>query len=102
MTCDWCGHDHHVTALCAKRPKWSRRGFLALTGAALAGSLLPRLPSGLAVGDDALFWDTLNQMTPEEMLQASLGVFAKTLELLQQANPTIEQAHALALFDRKE
>ena len=35
--CEWCGHTHEQTALCTKRPKWSRRGFLALFGAGLVG-----------------------------------------------------------------
>lgn len=43
MTCDWCGHDHSRAALCAKRPTWGRRGFLALMGAGLAGMALPNL-----------------------------------------------------------
>jgi len=36
--CEWCGHEHAITALCTKRPKWSRRGFLALMGAAAVGA----------------------------------------------------------------
>lgn len=43
-TCDWCGHQHPVTALCSQRPTWGRRGFLALVGAALVGAALPALP----------------------------------------------------------
>lgn len=43
--CEWCGHEHDVTALCTKRPKWSRRGFLALAGAAVVGAVLPSLPT---------------------------------------------------------
>lgn len=41
--CEWCGHDHPVTALCTKRPTWSRRGFLQLAGAAIVGAALPDL-----------------------------------------------------------
>lgn len=37
QTCEWCGHDHLQSALCSKRPTWSRRGFLALLGAAAVG-----------------------------------------------------------------
>lgn len=40
-TCDWCGHAHEIHALCAQRPTWSRRGFLALMGSALAGAMIP-------------------------------------------------------------
>jgi hypothetical protein len=40
-TCDWCGHAHPVAALCARRPTWGRRGFLALVGAGLVGAALP-------------------------------------------------------------
>lgn len=40
LTCDWCGHAHAREALCAARPKWSRRGFLALFGAGIAGAAL--------------------------------------------------------------
>ena len=35
--CEWCGHPHEREALCASRPTWGRRGFLALFGAGLAG-----------------------------------------------------------------
>lgn len=42
--CEWCGHDHPVTALCGKRPRWSRRGFLAMLGVGVAGlALAPSL-----------------------------------------------------------
>ncbi len=34
--CEWCGSDHPVTALCTKRPRWSRRGFIGLFGVGLA------------------------------------------------------------------
>jgi hypothetical protein len=40
MICEWCGHEHERAALCASRPKWSRRGFLALFGAGIAGAAL--------------------------------------------------------------
>jgi hypothetical protein len=43
--CEWCGDEHPVTALCTKRPKWGRRGFLALFGAGVAGLLVaPAVP----------------------------------------------------------
>jgi hypothetical protein len=41
MTCDWCGHGHDRAALCTKRPRWSRRGFLVLTATGLAAMTLP-------------------------------------------------------------
>lgn len=44
MTCEWCGHEHAREALCTKRPTWSRRGFIALFGAGLAGLALPGIP----------------------------------------------------------
>lgn len=37
MICEWCGHEHAREALCSARPKWSRRGFLAMFGAGVAG-----------------------------------------------------------------
>lgn len=43
--CEWCGGTHPREALCTQRPKWSRRGFLALCGIGIAGALLPALPS---------------------------------------------------------
>jgi hypothetical protein len=49
-TCEWCGHPHQVIELCTKRPRWSRRGFLALAGAALVGCALPDMPA-LVSGD---------------------------------------------------
>lgn len=53
--CDWCGHRHDMTALCAKRPTWGRRGFLALFGTGLAGLAIGGLPScqGLAFHKNA-------------------------------------------------
>ena len=48
MTCDWCGHDHDVRAICAQRPASrgvSRRSFIALIGAGVAGLALA--PSAL-------------------------------------------------------
>lgn len=66
MTCDWCGHEHAMTALCAKRPTWGRRGFLAMLGAAAVGAALPALPDpakrfkccaiDVAVGPDLSAW----------------------------------------------
>lgn len=35
--CEWCGHVHDVRELCTRRPRWSRRGFLQLAGAAALG-----------------------------------------------------------------
>lgn len=47
MTCEWCGHEHARDALCSGRPRWSRRGFLAMFGAGVAGlALAPSLPLG--------------------------------------------------------
>ena len=43
-TCEWCGHEHSQVAICSSRPKWSRRGFLALLGAGLAGLAVPTMP----------------------------------------------------------
>jgi hypothetical protein len=37
QACEWCGHEHPRAALCSKRLTWSRRGFLALLGAAAIG-----------------------------------------------------------------
>ena len=49
MTCDWCGHDHDVRAICSQRPASrgvSRRSFIALIGAGVAGlALAPSLPT---------------------------------------------------------
>lgn len=43
--CEWCEHEHARDALCTSRPKWSRRGFLALFGAGVAGlAVAPSLP----------------------------------------------------------
>ena len=48
MTCDWCGHDHDVRAICSQRPASrgvSRRSFIALIGAGVAGlALSPSMP----------------------------------------------------------
>lgn len=44
MTCEWCGHEHAVTALCTKRPTWGRRGFLQLLGMAAVGLAAGGLP----------------------------------------------------------
>lgn len=41
--CEWCGHEHSRDALCTKRPKWSRRGFIAMFGMGVAGLALGRL-----------------------------------------------------------
>lgn len=38
MTCEWCGHEHAIDALCGSRPRWTRRGFLALFGAGVLGA----------------------------------------------------------------
>ena len=43
MTCDWCGHDHDVRAICSQRPASrgvSRRSFIALISAGVAGLAL--------------------------------------------------------------
>lgn len=57
LTCDWCGHAHAREALCAKRPTWGRRGFLALMVAGLAGLALPKVPLASDVMDFA--WPNL-------------------------------------------
>lgn len=50
--CEWCGHDHAKDALCASRPKWSRRGFLALFGAGIAGAVVAaKIPFAEASGN---------------------------------------------------
>lgn len=44
--CEWCGQTHAKDQLCASRPKWSRRGFLALFGAGIAGAVVAaKIPS---------------------------------------------------------
>lgn len=58
MTCEWCGHEHARDALCRSRPKWSRRGFLSLFGAGIAGLVVaPSLP----VSDEYIGVVTMNQ-----------------------------------------
>jgi len=46
MTCKWCGDDHGVEQLCGRGQRaMSRRSFLFLTGAGVAGLVLaPSLP----------------------------------------------------------
>jgi hypothetical protein len=44
MRCDWCGGQHDVRHLCHGRPRWTRRGFLVLTGLGLAGCAAPWVP----------------------------------------------------------
>jgi hypothetical protein len=52
MLCEWCGGEHDQAALCRSRPKFSRRGFLALFGAGIAGVAAAQiLPTGLCVTD---------------------------------------------------
>lgn len=43
--CEWCGHEHDVTALCTKRPRWSRRGFLSLVGLGAVGLAVGGIPT---------------------------------------------------------
>lgn len=38
--CEWCGNEHDKSVLCTSRPKWSRRGFLALFGTGIAGAVV--------------------------------------------------------------
>jgi hypothetical protein len=53
MTCEWCGHEHARDALCTSRPTWSRRGFLALFGAGIAGlAVAPQLAAQPVVDVD--------------------------------------------------
>ena len=43
MTCDWCGHDHDVRAICSERPVSrgiTRRSFVALFSAGVSGLAL--------------------------------------------------------------
>lgn len=44
ITCDWCGHVHTQGALCSKRPGLTRRNFIALFGAGVAGMVIAPLP----------------------------------------------------------
>lgn len=70
MTCEWCGHEHAREALCTSRPKWSRRGFLALMGAAAVGAALdPSLllkPAAPALR--ASHWITLDEGVASRVL----------------------------------
>ena len=50
--CEWCGHQHDVQALCSQRPKWSRRGFIALMGSAVLG--LASSPAWLRIVDKVI------------------------------------------------
>lgn len=44
-TCEWCGHEHDVRALCTKRKRGlSRRSFLILGATAAVGAMLPAIP----------------------------------------------------------
>jgi hypothetical protein len=46
VTCEWCGREHAIDALCVARTRWSRRGFLALFGAGVIGaSFVHALPT---------------------------------------------------------
>jgi hypothetical protein len=41
--CEWCGHQHRITALCSQRPKargMGRRSFLFLAGIGAAATVL--------------------------------------------------------------
>lgn len=45
--CEWCGHEHAVTALCPSAPRSrgiNRRSFLLLGAAAAIGAALPSVP----------------------------------------------------------
>lgn len=48
--CEYCGHDHPRDALCTQRPKWGRRGFLALLGAAAVGATVPDALADVSFG----------------------------------------------------
>jgi metallophosphoesterase superfamily enzyme len=78
--CDWCGHDHPAAALCAARPKWGRRGFLALAGAALVGSVLPAAPVYYHVRwveSEYTFSPILGTLHPD----AALGLWVRTADI---------------------
>lgn len=70
-TCEWCGHAHAVTALCAQRPKWGRRGFLMMAGAALLGAALPDLP--LRAARPAIAYIPRDTLVAGEAFVLSLG-----------------------------
>lgn len=45
LMCEWCGETHDVKSLCSAKPRWSRRGFLAMVGLGVAGlAIAPSLP----------------------------------------------------------
>lgn len=80
MNCEWCGHEHPVTALCLARPKWSRRGFLGLVSAAIIGAVLPT-PD---------FWHSRQQLnplvTPEWFTREIARQFVNDLKFLANVN----------------
>lgn len=62
--CEWCGHDHPVTVLCSKRPKLTRRNFICLFGAGVAGMVLaPPLEIGLVEPPVVLDLEAFGRMT---------------------------------------
>lgn len=77
VQCDWCGHDHPVMALCSRRPKWSRRGFLALAGAALVGAALPVPPATVVYEFEFTFSPILNALDPT----SCLGMWVVTADI---------------------
>jgi hypothetical protein len=101
MTCDWCGHVHDRTALCAKRPTWGRRGFLALMGTGLAPMIrggniarfqlltrlgvLATLERDIPVGAGTYRFNEVlwTGPTPDDVVRASVDIVAPTFGLLQ-------------------
>jgi hypothetical protein len=89
--CEWCGHEHPITALCLSRPKWSRRGFLGLVGAAIIGAALPT-PAFLSVPP------RLNTLvTPEWVTREIARVYVNNLKFLANVDQTYD-----AFFSKRE
>ena len=84
--CEWCGEAHAREALCQARPKWSRRGFLALLGTGAAGLVLADKLPGLAgeayVAEYRMFWQAGVRAGKTRAL---------TFEMLQQAADRISE-----------
>ncbi len=68
--CEYCGHEHLVTDFCTKRPKWGRRGFLMMLGAAAIGAMLPQEPVlGILRQEDIRFqgqWLKIGELNEED------------------------------------